>query len=71
MGDGLPVMCAFAFYLFSLYLRVGQHGGMAGVLVGADIERMIGRVDAYSSGMSSGEMGCIGSPKDRPTAALA
>ncbi len=63
MSDGLPivivgllVICAFAFYLFSLYRRVRQRGGMAGVLVGADIERTIDRVDAYSSGMSSGEM---------------
>lgn len=53
---GLLALCATAFYLFSLYRRVRQRGGMAGVLVGADIERTVDRVDAYGSGMSSGEM---------------
>lgn len=63
MNDGLPILivgvlviCAFGVYLFSLYRRVRQRGGMAGLLVGADIERTVDSVDAYSSGMSSGEM---------------
>ncbi len=52
----VPVACAVGYWFWSLYWRSRQRGGMAGVLVGADIERTVDRVDAYSQGMSSGEM---------------
>lgn len=63
MSDELPIIimgtlmvCAVGIYLWSLCRRIGQRGGVAGVLVGADIERTVDRVDAYSPGRTSGEM---------------
>lgn len=63
MNDSLPILvvgtlvaCAVGVYLWSLYRRISQRGGVAGVLVGADVERTVDRVEAYSPGMSSGEM---------------
>lgn len=63
MNENLPILvvgtlvvCAVVIYLVSLYRRIRRRGGVAGVLVGSDIERTIDRVEAHSSGMSSAEM---------------
>lgn len=63
MNNNLPMLvvgtlaaCAVVVYLVSLYRRIRRRGGVAGVLVGSDIERTIDRVEAHGSGMSSGEM---------------
>jgi len=63
MNDSLPIIivgvlvgCALLVYLVSLFRRIRQRGGVAGVLVGADIGRTLDSVEAYSPGMSSGEM---------------
>lgn len=63
MNDNLPILvvgalaaCAVVVYLVSLYRRIRRRGGVAGVLVGSDIERTVDRVEAHASGMSSGEM---------------
>lgn len=64
---GLAAIAA-VMYLVSLYRRIHRRGGMAGVLVGADIERTIDRVGVHASGMSSGEMRVhrfADSPSDR------
>lgn len=63
MNDSLPIMivsvlagCAVLVYCVSLFRRIRQRGGVAGVLVGADIERTVDNVEAHSPGMTSGEM---------------
>jgi hypothetical protein len=63
MNGNLPLVffggvaaIALVTWLVSLYRRVRGRGGMAGVLVGADIERTVDRVEVHASGMSSGEM---------------
>lgn len=63
MSDNLPIViilavmaCAVAAWLWSLYRRIRRRGGVAGVLVGSDIERTVDHVEAHSPGMSSGEM---------------
>ncbi len=63
MNEDLPLAVvgalaaiALMIYLVSLYRRIRRRGGVAGVLVGADIERTIDSVEAHASGMSSGEM---------------
>lgn len=75
MNDNLPILivgtlaaCAVMVYLVSLYRRIRRRGGVAGVLVGSDIERTIDRVEAHGSGMSSGEMRVhcfVDAPPDR------
>lgn len=63
MNDLLPIAviggligCALLVYCVSLFRRIRQRGGVAGVLVGEDIARTIDRVEAHATGMSSGEM---------------
>lgn len=53
---GALVSIAVVIYIASLYRRIRRRGGVAGVLMGADIERTVDRVEAHASGMSSGEM---------------
>lgn len=63
MNDSLPIAivgvlvgCTVLVYCISLFRRIRQRGGVAGVLVGEDIARTIDSVEVYSTGMSSGEM---------------
>lgn len=63
MNDSLPITiigvligCAVLVYGVLLFRRIRQRGGVAGVLVGADIARTIDSVEAYSTRMSSSEM---------------
>lgn len=65
---GALATIALVIYLVSLYRRIRRRGGVAGVLVGADIERTIDSVEAHASGMSSGEMRVhrfVDAPPDR------
>jgi|AntRauTorcE11898_2_1112593.scaffolds.fasta_scaffold00374_14 hypothetical protein len=65
MNDVLPIaivggLAAIAalVYVTSLVRRIRSRGGVAGVLVGADIERTLERVEASSPGLRRASCAC-------------